>query len=987
MSEQASTGIGDIHSLGTLLMDEFYLLITKRNSSAKAFNRKLKIILKSGWGDLLVTGDRVQDFEVFFRQQILSVNESPHLLSLFAFISKVALENKWSKTAAVSEIINFLKINDPLVAEYEKIFRKEKKPSKNIAYKLGYQYSDEFDTAYNFDLDRFTYEVSLIYSPHKKKATASDSAKGLNLAYRHDKNLFSSFENRTITSFFIRNKLPKIGVKEWGLLSTGCKESISWNTTLHSTLGSDLRLVLKSKPHELEGSFHSKILRGGRLLQSVISRSSLAQCERLNLDNGDDLRASIVLLHPKLKDIEHELIVHLVNAGKGWMGRGWDFPLLQLQKKFFSSVQKNTSKSFFEKFLFLAGSEAFLNKMVSFSDHEFSAFWEPFPSAAIESLIGGCEIKNLKRTKILVKKFKDCGIPLQLYGKIPMNKYSWNRSYNYQLNKFDSNTFPLWLEDFNEHDSQLISLIRSNFERLSTQIRKPEVCAILLRRLAGTCEFRSTLDLLEDIFVFQTNLHKILSQLCFKEWRSFLTKCYSGKINDGKDASDVFVWLYKLDPKFCKKILHQNVSSDNALALLRKTKFTPDVVRFLRSLRVSTSEGLVDVIIRQSRLTKGAIRFLKELPDSDFSRVFVKHPRQLFIFGKKRLPSTKLLKLSLEHHSVGFAVQESISMDSRLELSRVAGRAFKGKPTVILAAKLAILFSPMDFQFLKYLAFRRYKQGRRSNGSHFDDLYKEWKIPKKSGGDRDIASPNKNLKRLQRRLIVSLSSFCDAHESAHGFVAEKGILSNASQHVGKKIVANIDIANFFPNTSRKLVFQALLRESQLPADVCGFISEICLRNGGLPAGAPTSPLIGNIVLKRFDDVMSKSLKSANVNYTRYADDITISSDDEVSGYVGFAEKLLRQSGYSLNKKKTNFFRQGRRQMVTGLSVNSKVNVPRRIRRNLRAAIHSRSLGKETTWKGRTVDDQVLDGLCAFVKSINPKEGRRHKKNLKKALKL
>ena len=55
--------------------------------------------------------------------------------------------------------------------------------------------------------------------------------------------------------------------------------------------------------------------------------------------------------------------------------------------------------------------------------------------------------------------------------------------------------------------------------------------------------------------------------------------------------------------------------------------------------------------------------------------------------------------------------------------------------------------------------------------------------------------------------------------------------------------------------------------------------------------------------------MSKSLKSANVNYTRYADDITISSDNDVSGYIGYAEKLLKQSGYSLNKKKTNFFRQ------------------------------------------------------------------------------
>ena len=72
----------------------------------------------------------------------------------------------------------------------------------------------------------------------------------------------------------------------------------------------------------------------------------------------------------------------------------------------------------------------------------------------------------------------------------------------------------------------------------------------------------------------------------------------------------------------------------------------------------------------------------------------------------------------------------------------------------------------------------------------------------------------------------------------HGFVSGKGILSNATEHVGKKIVANVDIANFFPNTSRKMVFQSLMRESDLPADICGFISEICLRNGGYPRVLP-----------------------------------------------------------------------------------------------------------------------------------------------------
>ena len=975
---------GLIDSLGTGLLDEFYLLVTRKNSSLNRFLRKTKTCFKDCWNELTEGVENNEGFRDFYRNKILDANDSTHILSLYALLSKFALMRGWRKANHVSDIIEFLKIRDPLIVEYEKILNLGRKPNKSNAYKLGVAYRDEFETQYNFNDDRFCLEVALLYSSKASKFMAIDAARGLNMAYKHDEEMFEVFDNKTIPSFFRKNRLPKIGLQEWEVLSADCKESISWNKTLQPLLTTQLRKLLKVRPHELNGSFHAKILKAGGRLKSVLNRSSLTSDERLDLEDEDDVKASIVLKHPRLNEIENDLITHLISAGKTWRGVGWEFPLTQLQKEYFTVVKRNTSAEFFQKIVFLSDSQSSVNALLGFSNQSFTEFWKSFPNSAAKAMVGGREIKDFRKFKLLVDKFKSCGIPLEFYQKVPKVKGWWTLNYDYKLTNFDINTFPLWLEDFRDDDSMLVLLIKSNFSSLSRLIRKPDVCRSFLRHFSGTSYFGQVIGLLEKIFV--GNLHVVLDKLCSKEWRFFLRQCYAEGIKNGKVASDVFMWMYNLDPKFCKKILHRNVSEENGLALLRKIEFSPEVTRFIRAIRLKDSRSIVDLLLGQGRLCKAAIRFLKEVPKSEFSKVFVRHPKQLLTYARKRLTPSKLFRTCLENNAVAFAIHHSFSNEMLLDFSKIASRAYRGKPTVILAAKTAVLFSPMDFRFLNFLAFRRCTQGRVKSGSHFDDQYTEWKIPKKNGGEREIASPNNNLKRLQRRIMESLSSYSEVHSAVHGFVPKRGIRSNASEHVGKKIVANVDIASFFPSTNRKMVFEALLREAHLPADVCGFIAEICLRKGGLPAGAPTSPILGNLVLKKFDEVMTKTTKGSNACYTRYADDITISGDDKIGGLIWFAGKLLNRSGYSLNKKKTNFFRRGRRQMVTGLSVNEKVNVPKRVRRNLRAAIHARSLGKDVSWNGRSIDDQVLEGLCAFVKSINPKDGKRQKKNLTKALK-
>lgn len=199
------------------------------------------------------------------------------------------------------------------------------------------------------------------------------------------------------------------------------------------------------------------------------------------------------------------------------------------------------------------------------------------------------------------------------------------------------------------------------------------------------------------------------------------------------------------------------------------------------------------------------------------------------------------------------------------------------------------------------------------------------------------------------------------------------------------MVINLDIKDFFPSTTRQAVFSTLCGIKDLNPALAGFISDICCYQGALPIGAPTSPHLANLVLFSIDTIITKAARKIKAKYTRYADDLTISGDDRVLKLIPFVQKLLGEKGYSLNQRKINIFRPGRRQAVTGLTVNQKVSVPRAVRRNLRAAIHARQNQKRPTWKGRPANDAKLGGLCSFVRSVNRKHGNRLQKSLKLAI--
>lgn len=254
-------------------------------------------------------------------------------------------------------------------------------------------------------------------------------------------------------------------------------------------------------------------------------------------------------------------------------------------------------------------------------------------------------------------------------------------------------------------------------------------------------------------------------------------------------------------------------------------------------------------------------------------------------------------------------------------------------------------------------------------------------IPKRSGGVRILEIPDESLMAEQRRILRWLyARRLAASPYAHGFVRGRSIVTNAKQHVGKAVVIRIDLQDFFPSVTAAMVREALISNGIAGPDADTIVAT-CTLDGRLPQGAPTSPFLSNLVATRLDHRLAglaRKWRGGNLRtmFTRYADDLCFSSDDRhLNHIVTVVERVIEDSGFKVNRKKLRIYRQGVRMVIAGCVVNQKVNVPRTLRRNLRAELHQ-------TWEAilrgnpREVNVERLRGLAAHICSINPEAGGR-----------
>lgn len=223
--------------------------------------------------------------------------------------------------------------------------------------------------------------------------------------------------------------------------------------------------------------------------------------------------------------------------------------------------------------------------------------------------------------------------------------------------------------------------------------------------------------------------------------------------------------------------------------------------------------------------------------------------------------------------------------------------------------------------------------------------YKKILIPKRNGKMREINEPDEDLKEIQRILASRFfNKFYNARKyfSANGFIKGKSIRSNAIPHLSHKYLLKLDIKDFFPSIKESLVFERCFGDDLYPESIKTLITKLVTLNSGLPQGAPTSPIISNIVMAPFDMEMMVFSSKHKYEYTRYADDISISTDvrfdkKEVINFV--KEQLLKLCGMRLNKQKIVFVKDGQRKEICGVVVNKKLQVSKAYRDAIRQEMY------------------------------------------------
>jgi len=252
-----------------------------------------------------------------------------------------------------------------------------------------------------------------------------------------------------------------------------------------------------------------------------------------------------------------------------------------------------------------------------------------------------------------------------------------------------------------------------------------------------------------------------------------------------------------------------------------------------------------------------------------------------------------------------------------------------------------------------------YQLMRFSREEYRKSCYTLRELPKKSGGTRLICEPSSPLKRVQRGILPLISG--GESQYATAYVVGKSVRDNGQPHLGKPLVVKLDISSFFGSIGFLQVFRAIdkaLKASPLTgchylnaddrADIktknynnvlSFYFARFCTRNGVLPQGAPTSPVLSNLVFAPIDEIIGEYCKKRHIAYTRYSDDMTFSGAFNPLSLIDFVRHILAVNDFKLNDKKTKILGRGCCRVITGAVVNEKLQATREYRREIRQEMY------------------------------------------------
>jgi len=220
-------------------------------------------------------------------------------------------------------------------------------------------------------------------------------------------------------------------------------------------------------------------------------------------------------------------------------------------------------------------------------------------------------------------------------------------------------------------------------------------------------------------------------------------------------------------------------------------------------------------------------------------------------------------------------------------------------------------------------------------------MYKKFKIRKRSGGKRTIASPQDTLMAIQKTIYNRILLQVNIHPAATGFRKGLSIVNNVKLHLGKDDIIKTDLINFFGTIKQERVMKAF-ESMGYPSKYSAVLADLCCLNGHLPQGAPTSPALSNIISYEMDKKLTFLSHKYRLAYTRYADDITFSGNDINPDFVlPEIRKIANEEGFKLKQTKTRYINKNKRKLITGISISSgkKLTIPKAKKREIRKNVY------------------------------------------------
>ena len=294
----------------------------------------------------------------------------------------------------------------------------------------------------------------------------------------------------------------------------------------------------------------------------------------------------------------------------------------------------------------------------------------------------------------------------------------------------------------------------------------------------------------------------------------------------------------------------------------------------------------------------------------------------------------------------------------------------------------------------------RCEEGQRPKDPRSAHYHFRW-LKKRKGGYRLIEAPKPLLKTVQQKILREILDLIPVHSACHGFVIRRSIVTNAQPHAAKRVVVKLDLENFYTTVCHSRVvaiFRSLgySREAaiwlaglttaaipsglEVPDDNLALLN--VYRGRHLPQGAPTSPTLANLSAFSLDLRLAGLARTFRAQYTRYADDLTFSGPQKflngLPAFLPLISKIIRSERFRLHPRKRQILRNNQQQKVTGVVVNSRVNVDRDEFDRLKALLHNclhRGVSSQNHEQRADFAQHVL-GRIGHIKHLNPVRGEK-----------